>query len=341
LNFERYNRQIRLQQVGEAGQAALARSRVLVIGCGAIGSVVCDQLSRAGVGSVHVVDRDIVDWTNLQRQVLFDETDAENSMPKAVAAAERMRAVNRSIEVVPHVLDVVSDNIEALVDGAKPMLVIDGSDNAELRYLINEVCVKLRLPWIYGACIGVEGRVMAVMPGTTACLRCVFPKMPVHGELPTCDTVGVLGASAGVVGSIQAAAAIRYLVSGELERRLLFLDVWRGEFRSIDLSNARNPACPVCVAGDFPVLHEPVRDTTSLCGANTVQLRPRHGQAIALDPLAERLSKLPGFQRTKYFVRAASDSGLQLTIFSDGRILVRGTEDFALARSVAAKVVGL
>src|SRR5438552_9654982 len=185
-----------LPQIGEAGQARLARARVLLIGCGALGSHIADQLVRAGVGFLRIADRDMVELTNLQRQVLFDEEDVANELPKAIAATRKLARVNSSIQTEPLVVDVDAQNIESLVDGCE--LILDGTDNVATRYLINDVAVKRKIPWIYGACVGTEGRVMAVLPGQ-ACLRCIFPNPPAAGELPTCDTAGVLGAAAGVV----------------------------------------------------------------------------------------------------------------------------------------------
>jgi molybdopterin/thiamine biosynthesis adenylyltransferase len=223
MNLNRYHRQMLLPQIGQAGQHRLASSRVLLVGCGALGSVIADQLARAGVGFMRIVDRDIVELTNLQRQVLFDESDVANSLPKAIAAANRLSRVNSSIRIEPIVADVDASNVESFIDVD---LILDGTDNVATRYLLNDVSVKHNVPWVYGACVGTEGRVMTIHSGQGPCLRCIFPEPPAPGELQTCDTAGVLGPVASVVGSLQAIAAIKLLSGNPLQRELVWMDLW-------------------------------------------------------------------------------------------------------------------
>ena len=209
MEISRYHRQVLLPQIGQAGQERLAGARVLLVGCGALGSVIAEQLARAGVGLLRIADRDVVELTNLQRQVLFDERDVAEHTPKAVAAARRLKEINSEVRVEALICDVHAGNIEDFVDGD---LIIDGTDNVETRYLVNDISVKHGLPWVYGACVGTEGRCMAVLPPEDACLRCVYPEPPSATELPTCDTAGVLGPAAALVASLQVTAAIRLLV---------------------------------------------------------------------------------------------------------------------------------
>lgn len=330
-----------LPHIGEAGQRRLSESCALVIGCGALGTVVAEALTRAGVGRLKLVDRDVVEMSNLQRQVLFDESDARAGIPKAVAAATRLRAINSSIEVQPLVLDVDSNNITALVEGAS--VILDGTDNVETRYLINDASVKTGVPWIYGACVGTEGRTMTVLPGATACLRCVFPDAPAGSELPTCDTAGVLGPAAGVIGSLQAASAIK-LLSGnaaEVALQLSTIDLWSNRFRGIDAP--RRADCPACVLRQFDFLDSPTPSRpTKLCGREAVQIRPTQANgSIDLGAVAARLRAVGDVVESPYFVRCdvVGDS-IRLTVFPDGRALVHGTSDVARARSLHARYVG-
>ncbi len=374
MDVNRYHRQALLPQVGPAGQATLAASRVLLVGCGALGSTIADQLVRAGVGFVRLVDRDVVELTNLQRQVLFDEDDARRGVPKAVAAAERLRRVNSTVAVEPLVADVHSGNVEALgglVGDERPVdLMLDGTDNVETRYLLNDVAVKHGVPWVYGACVGTEGRVLAIEPGTTPCLRCVFPDPPGAGELPTCDTAGVLGPVASMVASFQAVEAMRLLLSsgsdkvrppspgvpGEVEggfgrrpvRRatgtLVTIDAWASRFRTLDLSHDRRADCPCCAERRFEFLERrPAGGTTSLCGRDAVQVTP--GKAVTLDlkAMASKLSGAAGeVEATPFLLRCrlAEPAGLYLTLFADGRLIVKGTTSGDIARSVYARYVG-
>jgi molybdopterin/thiamine biosynthesis adenylyltransferase len=411
--MDRYHRQSLLPQIGPAGQARLAAARVLLVGCGALGTSVADLLVRAGVGFLRIVDRDVVELTNLQRQVLFDEADAADGTPKAVAAAKRLRAVNSAVTVEPVVADVDAGNVESLAglvgkdEGGRmkdegeaetpspdassssctlhasslpfsPVhLLLDGTDNVETRYLLNDVSAKHGVPWVYGACVGVDGRVMAVRPGVTPCLRCVFPSPPGPGELPTCDTAGVLGPAAAVVAALQATAAIQLLVGAEVPNQLVRFDLWRGRLGATPLADARRPDCPACggaagttgggAAGDgaaaggrrYDFLDTPgggAGGSTSLCGRNAVQVRPATvvgGGAAAgrprvdLKALAARLAAAGEVQQTPHLLRCrlAGETGgaggeLSLTVFPDARAIVHGTSDPARARTLYARWVG-
>ena len=345
----RYHRQTLLPQVGKAGQARLGAAHVVLVGCGALGSVIAEQLVRAGVGSIRIIDRDVVEWSNLQRQVLYDEDDAREQVPKAVAAQRRLSRVNSTVSIDPAVVDFHSGNAEVLAgldgSGRRADLVLDGTDNVETRYLINDLCVKHGVPWVYGACVGTEGRVMTLRPPETACLRCVFGQPPAAGELPTCDTAGVLGPVAAVVAGLQAVAAIKLLVGGSVGATdgLTTMDLWAGRMRAVSVEGAKRPECPTCGGRVFDYLDQSAGErSVSLCGRNAVQVRPSNGNRLNLDELAERLRPVGAVERTPYLLRYPLDPQgvLRLTVFPDGRAIVHGTNDLHRARSLYARYVG-
>jgi adenylyltransferase/sulfurtransferase len=337
---DRYHRQRILPQVGDAGQERLSAARVVLIGCGALGTVLAESLARAGVGHLLLADRDLVEWTNLQRQTLYAESDAAEARPKAVAAAQRLAAVNSQVRLEARPIDVDSGNIESLIEGAT--LVLDGTDNAAVRYLLNDACVKLHVPWIYGAAIAMEGRVMPILPGRGPCLRCIFREMPPAGELDTCDTAGVLGATAGLVANLQSALAIRMLVTGDAPLQLHAIDAWDGQVQAVDVSEARDPDCPCCGRQSFEFLARPPADSAALCGQDAVQIRPPARTTLDLAVLARRLEKAGKVQALPMMLRfVPSDRpGLKLSAFADGRLIVQGTREISEARSLYARYVG-
>lgn len=335
----RYSRQTLLPQIGALGQERLRTSRVLLVGCGALGATIADQLVRGGVGFIRIADRDIVELSNLGRQTLFDESDARAAAPKAVAAANRLARINCDVTVEPHVLDIAADNIESLSKDVD--LILDGTDNVATRYLINDVAVKLDRPWVYGACVGVEGRVMPVLPGRGPCLRCVFEQPPAAGELPTCDTVGVLGSAAALVASWQCAIAFRILLNDSPPMGLMTFDVWAQRAHRIDISNSRRADCVCCSRRTFEYLDRAPESGASLCGRDAVQIRGARAEPIDLAALTKRLSKVARVERSEYLVRAVlADSPMRLTIFLDGRVIVHGTSNPTEARSLYDRFVG-
>jgi adenylyltransferase/sulfurtransferase len=342
----RYDRQILLPQISASGQEKLRTARVLLVGCGALGSVIAEQLVRAGIGELRLCDRDIVELTNLQRQVLFTEDDARNGMPKAVAAAARLREINGSVRIMPQVADVAGINIESLVLGtagsARADILIDGTDNAETRYLINDAAVKHAVPWVYGACIGMGGRVLGIVPGKTACLRCVFPMPPGPGEIETCDTAGVFAPAAAIVASLQVATAVKILLGEADSLPLTTIDVWTPRFRTVLMTDGRRRDCPACGQRLFEFLDGASVATTVLCGRETVQVRPM-SSAVRLDPdqVERRLLTAGDVQRTPFLIRCVlREGGLKLTVFMDGRALIHGTSDMGIARSTYARYIG-
>jgi adenylyltransferase/sulfurtransferase len=337
----RYDRQMRFAPLGETGQQRLLAGRALVCGCGALGTVIANTLVRAGVGRLRLIDRDFIELNNLQRQVLFDEDDLAAGLPKAIAAANKLRRINSSIEIEPIVADVNHTNIERLCDGVD--CIVDGTDNFETRFLLNDAAHKLRIPWVYGGCIGSEGQTMTIVPGETPCLRCLIPEPPPPGSTPTCDTAGILGSVVNVVASLQACEAIK-LLSGKREavnRSWTVMDVWENQFRQVRLEPlGQQGGCPTCRGEEYPWLSgERMSQTAVLCGRNAVQLRTLAEDGLSLESLESKLKPLGNVIRNKFLLRATID-GYSLTVFPDGRAIVGGTDDVAVARSVYAKYVG-
>lgn len=334
--MEKYSRQILFPPVGRAGQEKLSQAKVVIIGCGALGTSQANLLVRAGVGTLRFIDRDYVEESNLQRQTLFEESDAACRLPKAVAAEEKLRRINSEVRVEGVVADAGSRNIEELIAGFD--LLLDGSDNFETRYLINDAAVKQNLPWIYGAVVASYGVTLTVLPGRTACLSCLFPQPP-EGLHETCDTAGVIGPAAAWVAAIQVTEALKILAGREedLHGMLLACDVWKNLRQQIRVH--RRPDCVTCSARQFDYLEgEPVSHV-SMCGRNSVQIHQHRPRAINLDALKTRLSTFGPVQSNAYLVQCRF-SEYELTVFCDGRAIVKGTQDPALARSLYARYVG-
>jgi adenylyltransferase/sulfurtransferase len=340
-NLDRYIRQMRYAPVGEDGQRRLAESCVLLCGCGALGSVLANTLARAGVGHLRIVDRDFLELNNLQRQVLYDEGDVEAGLPKAIAAADKLRRINSEIEIEPIVADVDHKNIAELSDGVD--LLLDGTDNFETRFLLNDAAAKFRIPWVYGGCIGAEGQSMTILPGETPCLRCLMSDTPPPGTTPTCDTAGILGGIVNVVASIQSVEAIKIL-TGQLDainRTLTVIDLWDNRARQIGLDALRDSGnCPTCNGTEFPWLdgHRGSHSAV-LCGRNAVQLSADQRLNLSLDAIAKKLDGVGKITQNQFLLRFAVD-GYVLTIFRDGRTIVGGTDDIAEAKSVHSKYIG-
>lgn len=333
---DRYSRQERLPEVGESGQRRLGEGSALVLGCGALGSVSASALARAGVGRIRVVDRDVLELSNLQRQILYDEDDLEAGLPKAEAAARRLRRINSGIEIEARVADVTPRNVEEMLEGIS--VVLDGTDNLETRYLLNDACLKRGTPWIYAGVVRTSGVLMSILPGRGPCLRCVFPSPPPPGSLPTCDTAGVLGTAPMVVGSLQATEAIKLLLGVEPLAGILTIGLWDGSHRRVALP--RDPGCPACGEGRHDFLES--RETswvTSLCGRNSIQITPPREARLDLEELARRLGPL-GRTTPCGLVLRFEVEGLEMLIFPDGRVVVQGTADEAVARDLHARYIG-
>jgi molybdopterin-synthase adenylyltransferase len=340
--FDRYSRQMRFPPIGTNGQARLSKGRVLVVGCGALGSSICNLLVRAGIGMLRIVDRDFAEISNLQRQVLFDENDVARNLPKAIAAAEKLRAINAQVEIEPIVADVEPHNIEALCNGID--LILDGTDNFEIRFLINDVAVKHNLPWIYGGCLGADGQTMTILPGQTACLNCLMlDGPPPPGTTPTCDSAGILSTIIQLIAAIETNEAIKILSgnAASLNRSLTVVSMWDNQFRQLDISNLRDKVnCPTCKQNQFVWLAgKRASQTANLCGRNAVQLSFAEPAPISLPELADRL-RLVGPVEVNPFLIKFRHQDYILTIFSDGRAIIQGTEDVAIARKLYSQFVG-
>lgn len=333
----RYSRQILLPEIGTEGQSKLAASSVLVLGCGALGTVISETMVRAGVGKIHIVDRDIVEVSNLQRQVLFDENDALKKMPKAHAAAIKLRAINSAIEVEGTVADLNAKNVEALISDAS--LVLDGTDNMETRYLLNDACVKHSKPWIYGGCVGTGGLVLPVLPGIGPCLRCVFKQAPPPGTLPTCDVAGVLATATIVTAAMQSTEAIKLIIGNTSGvGRFTQVDVWQGT--QISMKVDRSDDCPACALGQFDFLTKKSTTwVTSLCGRNAVQIVPAGEVTLNLERILDTLPKETKPLHNGITLTFTVNEH-ELVIFPDGRALVKGTTDKRVGRSLYASYIG-
>ena len=335
---ERYSRQILFRGIGVEGQRRLAAGRAAIVGCGATGSALASLLARAGVGTLRIIDRDYVEESNLQRQSLFDEKDAAESVPKAIAAARKIAAFNSEIVVEARVDDVVPSNIYSLLEGMD--VVLDGTDNFETRYLLNDYAVKNALPWIYAAAVGSYGVTLNVLPNTTACLSCIFPVTP-SGLVETCETAGILNSAVNLISSIAATEAIKLLIGGEaaktLRKTLWSYDAWTNQHAEISAARPR-PGCRVCSEQDFVHLAGEGRPHLTLCGRNSVQIHER-ARPIDFDELQGRLQSL-GVVRHNEFVLKFWREPYEMTLFPDGRAIIKGTTDTGIARSLYARYVG-
>lgn len=339
----RYQKQILFDGIGEQGQERLGQSRVLLVGCGALGCALADAMTRAGVGFLRIVDRDFVELSNLQRQCLFTEEDVESHLPKAVSAAERLMKVNSDVVIDPIVADVDFTNIRQFADSVD--LILDGTDNFEVRYLINDLSLETGIPWIFTGCTGSHGQMMPVFPNESACLRCLMQNPPPPGSTETCDTAGVLGPAISVIASLQATVALKILTGqkAQVAGQLTMVDVWDLTFRQMDVSKLRESTnCPACKGGERLWLEgSQSAGSTVLCGRNAVQVTPAEKTVLSLEELALRLESAGSVTSNPFLVRVAVEaSAMEVTVFPDGRAIVKGTEDPAAARAIYSRYIG-
>ncbi|MDM8526837.1 ThiF family adenylyltransferase [Anaerolineales bacterium HSG24] len=337
--MSRYLRQTLFPGIGESGQQKLLSAHVVIIGCGATGTVIANHLARAGIGQLTIVDRDFIELNNLQRQLLFDEQDLAEQLPKAIAATRKLRRINSEIKVEGIVTDVNAENIETLIGGAD--LVMDGTDNFETRYLLNDACIKHNIPWIYTGAVSSYGMSQTIIPSETACLRCLIETMPLPGSSATCDTAGVVGSVVGTVASISTTEAIKLLVGdGEINRGIIYVDLWINSFEQFNNSGPR-PNCPTCQQHEFEFLNQNlVSQTVNLCGRNSIQIHPLQKQNLPLADLANQLAKVGQIiAQNEYLIRFSIDS-YEITLFLNGRAIIKGTENEAIARSLYARYIG-
>ncbi len=336
----RYRRQMRFGPLGEEAQRKLCSGTALVVGCGALGSVVCESLARAGVGRLRIADRDFLELDNLHRQVMYTEADVAAELPKAVAAAGHLREINAEVAVEPQVADVTSENLPRLAEGVD--VIVDGTDNLETRYLLNDYSAAHGVPWVFGACVGAEGQSMTVVPGETPCLACVVPEPPPAEQMPTCETAGVVGPIVGVVASLQAMEALKLLAGRRdaIQPGFVVVDLWRNQLRSMELSALTRGGCRVCDRRDFAWLDgRRGSQAAVLCGRNAVQIAPDERGAVDLAALSEKLKSVGSVRGNPFLLRLEVE-GFTVTLFTDGRAIVSGTDDPAVARKVLATYVG-
>jgi adenylyltransferase/sulfurtransferase len=339
MNIDRYIRQTAFAGIGQEGAERIRKARVAVVGMGALGTVVSSHLARAGVGFLRIVDRDYVDLSNLQRQILYTERDAEDQLPKVIAARNHLSAANSEIEIEPVLTDVGARNIEAIVRDVD--LILDGTDNFDVRFLINEMCHKLRVPWIYGGALGAAGATMNILHGEGPCLRCLMPNIPAPGTYPTCGTEGVLSMATAVVASIEASEALKILTgSPAISGNFLYFDLWKGVFVQDDA--VRDPDCDVCGKGVYELLERNDDDehVIPLCTPESYQISPKRRARLDLASFASRLEKIGLVSQNGYVLRF-DGKGASFTLFEDGRAVIRNAKDEAGAISVYAEYIGL
>jgi adenylyltransferase/sulfurtransferase len=333
----RYSRQVLFAGIGPEGQDRIRKSHVAVVGCGALGTVSSEMLARAGTGQLTIIDRDFVEWSNLQRQSLFTEADAGASLPKAVAAERALSGINSEVQVNAHVNDLSWNNIEDLLEGAD--LILDGSDNFEVRFLLNDFSVHSGIPWIYGAALGSYGLAMAVVPGSTACLQCLFPEMPTTGTGETCDTAGILAPVIHIVTGFQVTQALRILTGNPPLGGLFTVDVWQDLWRRVRDVGPRDD-CRCCRDHQLDFLDGRISSATArLCGRNAVQVKPVRRTPVDLAEVARQLGRTLDVRESPYLIRFESDQ-YDVTFFQDGRAIIKGTDDPGLARALYARFFG-
>jgi adenylyltransferase/sulfurtransferase len=337
MDLTKYSRQTLFRPIGQEGQERLLRARVVIIGCGALGTAHANALARAGVGWLRIVDRDFVEPGNLQRQTLFDESDAAECLPKAVAAERKLRGINSDIRVEGVVADVTGRNIESLVAGFD--VILDGTDNLETRYLLNDAALKLGIPWVYGAVVASYAATMTIVPGRTACLACVFPEPP-QGLHDTCDTAGVISPAVNWASAVQVAETLKTLLGqfDHLHGSLLAFDIWQNRYQA--LQPARDADCRACQKREFVHLARDRSDLATLCGRDAVQVHPRESRGLDLAALESRLARFGPVKNNRFLLRGRLER-YELTIFPDGRAIIKGTDDPAVARGLYARYIGL
>lgn len=339
----RYDRQIRFAPVGQHGQQALSSSRVAIVGMGALGSVIAQHLVRSGVGYVRIIDRDLIEWSNLQRQMLYTEKDVLALLPKAQAAAQHLREMNSDVIIEPVIADLTAANAQELLSDVH--LIVDGSDNFSVRYLINDYSIKNNVPWIYGGAVGASGMTMTILPHETPCYRCLFSEPPAPGTTDSCETAGVISPIVDIIASVQAAEAIK-LLSGNisaLHRTLFQVDLWNHAWLPVSIANAKKSDCLCCGDGQYEFLDHALLEPSAaaLCGRHSVQISPSQPLKLHLEELAERFKPIGPITSNRFLLRIELNEKLTFVLFSDGRAIVQGTDEIKKARSIYAELLGI
>jgi molybdopterin-synthase adenylyltransferase len=334
--MSRYSRQELFHGIGKEGQKKLRSSRVTIVGCGALGSLLAEVLSRAGVGQIRIIDRDFVESTNLQRQALFTEQDAADLIPKAIAAKNHLMKINADVHIDAEVSDLNPDNIALLLDSD---LILDGTDNFQTRFLINDFAWKNHVPWVYGACVGSTGVSCAFIPESFPCLRCLFEEEPPPGTAPTCDTAGIIWPAVGTVVGYQISSAFKILTAQEQTPELLQFDLWENHYRTVSLERAKRIECRTCGKREFPALIQQGGLESSLCGRDAVQIKPAKAASLNLDEISGRWQALGECTRNPFLIKLKLAEN-EIVLFPDGRAMIKGTADVSRARDLYAKYVG-
>jgi molybdopterin-synthase adenylyltransferase len=340
IELERYSRQILFQPIGKTGQQKLLHSRAVIVGMGALGTVIANHLVRSGVGFIRFIDRDFVELSNLQRQTLYGELDAIQQLPKVIAAENRLKEINSTVQLDPIIADLNMNNAEELLKDFD--VIVDGTDNFLTRYLINDVSVKHNIPWVYGGAVSSRGMFATIIPGKTPCYRCLFPEVPI-GLGENCDTVGVLSAITDIIGSFEAVEAIKLLVGSPTNPNLEQIDIWDNSNLQMDISQGRNPNCPTCVQHQFEFLETSASHPTTyttLCGRDSVQIIARHQPSFDFTKMADRLHKIGQVKQNDYLLRFIPDEEISMVLFKDGRVLIHGTNDLVKAKSYYSRYIG-
>jgi len=342
LSENRYARQVRFDPIGVDGQSQISQSTVAILGCGALGSVVAEILARSGVGRLRIIDRDYVEWTNLQRQALFDENDAKLGRAKSEAACERLKAINSEIKAEPFVADITAENIDRHLQGSN--LIIDAADNFSIRFLLNDWSLKTKTAWVHGGCVGAMGQVRLFSGFGTPCFRCLVPHPPPASSVATCDTAGVVGAATHAIASLQAVEALKWLSGNRsaIHESVWSVDFWKNRFRELSIDRLPSQSCRACGEHHYDFLeghHASAGATMTLCGRSAVQITPSTSVAVELDQMASRWQGQGDVQQTRFFVRLTT-STLRLTLFRDGRAVIDGTEQTGQARAFYDRLVG-
>lgn len=335
--MERYEKQILFEDIGESGQMKLLNKKVVIIGCGALGTVIANNLVRSGIGHIRIVDRDYIELSNLQRQILFDEDDIKNNLPKVIAAKRKLEKINSSITIEAIIEDVNSKNILDICKGFD--LILDATDNMRTRYLINDISVKLNIPWVYGGVVASSGMVHSIIPNITPCLKCLFPNEPPIGSVDTCDTVGVLNPITSVVASIESMEALKILTENQdkILKGLLYIDLWENEFQYMDISISVE--CEVCKNKDFKHLDTKMDEASILCGKNSIQINPLQ-KSVSMDNIKDRLDNLSiEWKHSKFFLKFTVEN-VQFTLFNDGRAILKNIDDINKAKTLYYKYIG-
>lgn len=339
-DLQRYSRQTLFQPIGIEGQMKLLKSRAVIVGMGALGTVIANHLVRSGVGYVRIIDRDLVELSNLQRQTLYAEEDALNHLPKVIAAEQRLKKINSSVTVEPIIADINLDNAEDLLVGFD--VIIDGTDNFMTRYLINDVALKHSIPWVYGGAVSSRGMFAVIIPGKTPCYRCLFPHVP-SGLGETCDTIGVLSPITSIIGSFEAMEALKILVGAHTNPNLEQFDIWDNSTLQMDISKGDNPNCPTCKQHHYEFLDRSSQQQvayTTLCGRDTVQIQPRSKHQLDFLSIASRLKTSGQVKLTTFMLRFSPDESITMVLFKDGRVLIHGTNDIVKAKSYYSRYLG-